>query len=173
MPIWFKRIVDHNGQSDPKKLRKDGAIVQIQIGVAGPLVEWLSERDAPIPPSVVGAAMLDTGASRTCVDVGILKGLGLEPTGIVDAWSPAGNSVDGLYFANLNFPELSVYGEFAKPDIGLSPLITVSFDHAVVGIDLGGQTVHGLPLVAFVGRDILRVGQFLYDGLGGFYSVSY
>jgi hypothetical protein len=46
-------------------------------------------------------------------------------------------------------------------------------DATVVGVALQGQNVNGQPLIALVGRDILRQGLFVYSGIGGFFTLAF
>lgn len=42
---------------------------------------------------------------------------------------------------------------------------------SVVGVDLSGQHVEGRPIIVLVGRDILALTLFIYNGRGGFFSI--
>lgn len=49
------------------------------------IVQTFTQQGEPIPQPVIGAALVDTGASLTCVHEPILQGLGLNPIGVVQA----------------------------------------------------------------------------------------
>jgi hypothetical protein len=50
------------------------------------------------------------------------------------------------------------------------------FDHPkMLGCDLGGNVVLGMPnarLIALIGRDILKLFVFVYNGTAGVWSLS-
>lgn len=108
--------------------------------------------------------MIDTGATRTCVDEPILKNaLALKPIGIVNSGTAGGSVQQALYPARLVFTEQKLDLEFSS----------------VVGVDLSGQQLpdtaeHGKQdLIALVGRDILANCVLIYNGPGGFFTLSF
>jgi len=86
-----------------------------------------------------------------------LINLGISAIGLVSVGTAVGSIERSLSPARLNFPEFKL-------------LVDLS---SVIGVDLEGEAVQGIPLVALIGRDILRHRQFIYDGSGGFITLSY
>ena len=103
-----------------------------------------------------GMALIDTGATRTCVEQTVLTGLGINPIGIVSVGTAAGPTEQTLFPAKLQFSEFAF-----TVDLG-----------AVVAVNLAGQQVQGTALIALIGRDILSRCHFTYGGSGGFFSLS-
>ena len=94
-------------------------------------------------PSVSLSALLDTGASGTVIRASALAGLGLESTGTVFINTPSTT-------APLKSVEYRVRLVLSK---------TAAIETYVVEAPLGGQ-----PVQCLIGRDILEVCRFVYDG---------
>jgi hypothetical protein len=142
----------------PQGLATLGAVLQVEVNLPQPLIEFLGQQGRPIPAPYTGTALIDTGASMTCVDESVLTNLGINAVGLVSLGTAAGLVQRPLFPARLAFPE-------PKLNVDLS---------RVVAVDLRGQNIQGMPLIALIGRDdILRVCQFIYDGSGGFFTLSF
>ena len=112
----------------------------------------------PAATSATGLAHVDTGATLTCVHEPILQGLGLKPVGVINSGTAAGPVQQSLYFARLTFP---VFGW--------------SGDLQVVGVDPSGQQVPTDPpqnMTALLGRNLLQYWLLVWNGPGGFWSIS-
>jgi len=161
MPIFNKFYKDSAGEISPAALQFAGAFLSVEVAVPTVLAETLEKAGEPIPPPAEGLALIDslalidTGASRTCVHESILTGLGVNPVGVVSTGTAAGQTQGLLYPARLNFP-----GEHMQVEFG-----------SVIGVDLSGQDVEGGPIIALVGREILGRTLFIYNGAGGFFSI--
>jgi len=102
--------------------------------------------------------MIDTGASLTCVHEPLLANLGLNPVGVVNSGTAAGRIQQALYVARLVFP-----------------LIGWTVDLQVVGVNLEGQEVATSPpqpIVALLGRNLLRNSVLVWNGWGGFWTLA-
>lgn len=141
----------------PPALSALGALLSVEVNVPQPLIDLFSQQGATIPTPQAGTALIDTGASMTCVEEAVLKTLGINPIGLVTLGTAAGPVQRPLFPVRLAFPE---------------PKLTVDLSR-VVAVDLRGQTIDGAPLIALVGRDILSFCQFIYAGTGGYFSISY
>lgn len=158
MPVWTKHYVDVDRHIHvPPALQAKGAILQVEVNLPQPLIDLLSAQAKPIPAPSVGMALIDTGASMTCVEESILTALGINPIGLVSLGTAAGPVQRPLYAAKLAFPETKLLAELSR----------------VVAVDLRGQTIGDKPLIALVGRDILQVCQFTYNGSGGFFILAF
>lgn len=93
----------------------------------------------------------------TCVEESVLTSLGINPIGLVTLGTAAGPVQRPLFAARVAFPE---------------PKLVVDLSR-VVAVNLRGQSIQGVPLIALVSRDILRFCQFIYDGTGGFFTISF
>ena len=158
MPTWHKHYVDVNtGRHIPEGLAGIGAVLQVEVNIPQPLIELLGQQGKPIPTPAIGMALIDTGASMTCVDESVLATLGINAIGLVSLGTAAGTVQRPLFPARVAFPE---------------PKLVVDLSR-VVAVDLRGQAIQGMPLIALVGRDILRFCQLIYDGSGGFFTMSF
>jgi Aspartyl protease len=66
-----------------------GPLVQAAVGVSVPHRDALLAANKPVPNAVQGTFLIDTGASGTCVDPGLVAPLGLTPTGAVMMQTPS------------------------------------------------------------------------------------
>jgi hypothetical protein len=135
-----------------------GAVTPIDLSVPMAVASSLASAGQPVPPSATGVAMLDTGASLTCVHEPLLTGLGLHPVGSITSGTAAGQVQQSLYVALLSFPQIGWIG-----------------DLAVVGVDLTGQQVGTAPpqkLDALIGRNLLQNWTLVWHGSAGHWSIS-
>ena len=148
----------------------------VPIGPTGPLFEAfirvskakydvLKAANQPVPQPQQIRALLDTGASASCLDLSVVTALGLQPTGTTSIITPSTgttpHTVD-LYDISILVPAPMLRAEGATP-----PLIFNTV--AVAGCDLlQAQGFHAL-----IGRDILSVCMFYYNGPGNMIIVSY
>jgi hypothetical protein len=100
-------------------------------------------------------ALVDTGASVTCVVTGNLDSLALNPVGVARIHTPTG---------------VSLYGQYD---------VSITFDHPTSSVTLDPVTVvECLPLASpdiqvLLGRDVLAHCLFVYDGTAGRFSLAF
>ena len=115
---------------------------------------------AASPPRRV-RALIDTGASCTCVEPAVLEILGLSPTGSVSVNTPTTGDTAATkdqYDISLTIPGGSPH---AQP-------LTISV-MAVIGSELfAAQGIHAL-----IGRDVLEGCLFSYDGQAELFTLAY
>jgi len=133
-----------------------GPLLQVQVEVPQAPAAYLSGQGQPIPGPQSGWALIDTGATRTCVDKDVLTKLGVKPTGTVKTGTAAGQVEQLLYPAKLNFPVAGFQIEFGS----------------VIAVDLRGQTIAGANVVVLVGRDVLARCLLVYNGSAGMFSLA-
>ena len=135
-----------------------GPVIDVQIGVSTPRRIVLEQHNMAIPPNVPCRLLIDTGASGTCVDKGIIQALALTPSGSANIHTPstgAGNAhACNQYDVGLLIPHPELSRIF--PAI---PVIESEFSH---------QGIDGL-----LGRDILGRCLFIYNGELGVYTLSF
>lgn len=147
---------DANGKFDRTLLRQRGPLIQVQIGVPNALATQLSGTGKNIPPPIVAWGLIDSGASATAVDVDLLATLGIQPTGQVSLATPShAQSTAGIYAVSLTFPQAPAKTSTVEP-------------LAVMGCTLQAQGIGAL-----LGRDFLEIAVLVYNGPGGFFSVSF
>jgi hypothetical protein len=146
-------------QPGPQGLATNGPVIQVQIEIPSALAASLQASGQPIPTPVDGIALIDTGATITSIDVAILKRLSINPVGVANVGTAGGPKQQSAYPARFTFPGTPLPG-FEIP--------------RVLGCDLTGQTVFNQrPLIALIGRDILSLAVFVYNGQAGMFSLSF
>jgi hypothetical protein len=137
----------------------DGPLLDILVGVSHPREEALKAASQPIPAPVPVRALIDTGASCSCLDSQIITRLALTPTGSIPGHTPSTGTTPY---------------NFSQFDISLiiplqSPTLIIRFACVpIIAADLASQ-----GLQALIGRDILRLSLFVYDGQEGIFTISF
>lgn len=144
----------------------------LQISPQGPLLNAvvriseerhnaLTASSLPIPKQINIRALIDTGASCTCVDPSVLTSLALSPTGNATINTPStGNtpiSVD-QYDVSIIVPGAS--SNHAPLVFGTIPVICSEL--------LSLQGFHAL-----IGRDILEHCFLSYNGSSGYFTLAF
>lgn len=130
-----------------------GPIISSSVSIPAKIAQIFSQEKKSIPTPVSGPALLDTGASATCVDEDILKSLGMPPVGQVRVSTPSGTVVQLQYPVRLEFPG------------SLIPILELN---AVIGSSLKDQKI-----AVLIGRDILCRCLFIMNGPSGHFSLSF
>ncbi len=159
MPIYNRFFRDASGKLIPAGLREVGAFFDIEVHVPPPIAQILTNQGKPLPSPVRGVAIVDTGATMTCVNESILQGLGLNPIGIVLAGTASGPTPQNIYPARLVFPAEGFGIDF----------------QGVAGVNLAGQMIPLNPpqqVIALIGRNILERWVLTWNGPGGFWTVA-
>ena len=133
-------------------LRQRGPCLQATISLLQTMAQALVEQGAQVPAPVSGIALLDTGASHTCVDEQIAQQLGLPAVDTVSMASASHAS------AQRNVYPITV--EIA----GLPHQINVA---QAIGADLQSQ-----GLVLLLGRDALQFCTLFYNGVTGGITIA-
>lgn len=115
------------------------------------IVAALAKEGKPIPPSIAGLALIDTGAGPTSIDEDAAKKLGLPIINVVKLASASHASTD----AHVYPVKLAITGI-------QNPLNAAG----VVGAPLACQ-----GLVALIGRDLLSMCHFTYNGAAGDFTL--
>ena len=154
MPIFSRFWINQQtGIADPEQLRVIGPALQVEIAVPSALATALQRAQLAIPTPHVGLALIDTGASITAVDQAVLRGLGLNPTGVTQVVTPGGQVQQPMYACDISFPG--------------TPIPTLPFN-VVIGSSLAPLGYSGL-----IGRDVLRFFQLVYNGAEGFWTLAF
>jgi hypothetical protein len=144
------------------QISPNGPILQALIGVSEPRRAALAEANQVVPKPVLIRALMDTGASCTCVDPTVLRdGLHLTPTGSVPVNTPSTGTTPHeaeQYDVALVIPP-------AAPGQSLLVFETIP---VVCSALLDAQGFHAL-----IGRDILERCIFIYNGTVGSFSLAY
>lgn len=157
MPIYNRFFIQPDGKLNPNILISTGPLLNVEVSIPNELANLFTKEKKVIPAPKAGLALIDTGATRTGVDKSVITQLGVQPVGITETLTAGGKVKQNLFPAHLRFP-----GE--KIDIDFS---------SVLGVDLTGHQINKRPIIALLGRDVLSKFLFIYNGPGGFFSISY
>ena len=159
MPIISARTqserLDHQENAIPANrgmaLQVSGPRVPVTLSPFGDQIKLLAEKgEFPITP-VTGLALIDTGASVTCIDQSAAAnaGLALVNSGRISSVTHAAETVP-LFAGRLDihgFSSVETFGAY--------------------GVNLESQ-----ELIALIGRDLLARCVLIYNGLEGSFSLS-
>ena len=135
----------------PIALREGGPCIQVTIGVAQSIAEQLLQQGTPIPQPVPGRALIDTGASRTCIDDTLAQQLGLPPIDVVTTSSASHASTQ----QNVYPVQIEVVGSNIKVNVN------------AIGAALAAQGI-----AVLIGRDFLQHCTLFYNGITGQITLS-
>ena len=130
--------------SGPTLLQRIGPTLRVQVGFDPSGQAQLPEQEYP--------ALVDTGASVSCIDNALAIVLGLPAIDRVPVGGAEGEYNALLYLAQVRVPSLSIL--IHGPFVG-------------VNLQQGGQ-----PHFALLGRSLLSICRLVYDGPTGSVTIS-
>lgn len=155
MPTLNLRVEakDQHGRPVPAPvgLAQGGPLMPVTLMVSDAHRQALVQQANPVPAAVNGTALIDTGASSTCIDQMAAEKAGL-PTiqkAMMASASHAEHEVP-VYAAKLVIPQFSA----------------IDVPYAM------GANLDGLNLIALVGRDLLQAAVLVYNGTDGSIALS-
>lgn len=148
------RAADGEQRPSPEMLATDGPIVPVTLTLTEETSRAYVERGESLPEPVSGFAMIDTGATRTCLDEASARRAGFPITGIALMAS-------------------ATHANHEVPVFNGRIVMVGSFNIDVVG-GLGANltAIGDLDLVALIGRDLLKDALFTYNGPGGSIALA-
>ena len=160
MPILHTQLIAQGQTPDGKAisispqiaLMQRGPIVQVTIGIEENIAQQLLTQGTPLPQPVPGVALIDTGATSTCIDEAIAQQLNLPVIDVVSIASAShAASKQNVYPALIE-----VVG------------IPIKFNALrAIGVPLASQEIQVL-----IGRDLLQFCTLFYNGLIGSFTLS-
>ena len=139
----------------------DGPVLEAVLWISRPRQEAMLAAGLVLPKAMRFRALVDTGASCTCVNQEVIDAVGLIQSGTTQIHTPStGNApaVCGVYDAQILVPGMQ---DGAVPLCHFESL-------PVVAANLSSQSIDGL-----IGRDLLAHAVLIYHGPGVFFSLSY
>jgi hypothetical protein len=138
----------------------NGPVLTVVIGVSVARGDALMTAGRMVPGGISARALIDTGASGTCVDPSILTRLELTPTGTVSVHTPSTGLAAHLaeqYDISLIVPGAGTH----HVPLALPAIPVMAADLSIQGID------------ALIGRDVLRDCIFIYNGSVGLFTIAF
>ena len=115
-------------------------MIDVVASVSQPRAQALTTAGRAIPSQLVIRALIDTGASCTCIDPNILTSLDLSPTGSVRVHTPS----TGTQAVNQDQYDVSLIFLHSKLSFTIPNIPVIASSLQMQGID------------ALIGRDILN-----------------
>jgi predicted aspartyl protease len=136
--------------AESPNLALDGPLVEVTFGLLRSAQLALTSSDEPLPTPIRATALIDTGASGSVVKASLLQPLGLHPVGTVTVNTPTSHDVSCPTFA----VQMTLPNGFV--------------DVTVIEAPLDGQNIEAL-----IGRDVLRHGLLIYQGITNQFTLSF
>jgi hypothetical protein len=136
-----------------------GAFFPIEVHVPPQIAAVMVKAGQPLPKTISGIGLIDTGATLTCIQEDILVSLGLNPIGQVDSGTANGLKPCNIYPARIVFPTKGW-----TLDLGQA-----------MGVNLTGQIIPTdppQPIIALLGRNLLERSVLIYNGITGFWTIT-
>jgi len=123
----------------------DGPLLDAYVAVSQARLVALQVAKQPIPPAQKIRAIIDTGASCTCIDPSVLQALNLQPTGnILMNTASSGNMPHptDVYDVGITIPGATAPPLlFATVPVAKTQLLQQHGFHALIGRDILGTCV--------------------------------
>lgn len=136
-----------------------GPLVIAHVGISIPRQTAMVAAGLQVPLAVQGQFLIDSGASSSCVDVGLISKLGLTPTGSVSIHTPSTNGV--THSCNQYDIMMFIPGVAAGTGCFIEAL-------GIIETSLSSQGIDGL-----IGRDLLDRWTCVYNGTAGIFTICY
>lgn len=165
MPTWARQFRDPpQSVAVPDGLLVTGAVLAVEIHVPTAVAALLTQQGHPVPTGVPGWALIDTGATFSCVHEQAFLDLGLAPVGVASMLTANGPADRPTYPGRLVFPEIG--WDFDLP----LPLACVDLTGQVISF---GPNNPSQPILMLLGRDLLSGCVLIWNGPAAIWSLSY
>lgn len=138
-----------------------GPLILVSIAVSQARRAALMTANQPVAQAVSANLLIDTGATCTNLDMGIITALGLQPTGTVPVHTPSTGNVpvsQQVYDVGLILPGQGATGAQVHYVANLP----------IIGSNFSAQGIDGL-----LGRDVLKHCRMTYSGSDGLVLLSF
>lgn len=157
MPVYNHYYPDGNNKintpASAARLITGGPTIPVAVFLVKEHVDQLTKENKTLPKPVTGLALIDTGATLCMIDVETLESLGVPPSGVENIIGATGQAPQPTYPASLAFPG--------------TPIPPIAFTNFV------GCNLKAAGIVAVLGRNVLTHFVMVYNGPGGFVSLSF
>lgn len=154
----------------PEFLQTNGPVLPGLWSQPEALKDFLLAAGSPIAQPEVGALLVDTGATTTCISLDAAHRLGLKPTRIARGYGAGGEHRNPVFLARLN---ISIQNPKTKA------VTTIEWEMEVQGIpelERHSELAYGgrpMRVVGLLGRDILQHCRLSYDGIKGIIQITF
>lgn len=138
----------------------NGPVITAYVTVTPPRQDVEGASEQPVPNGVAVRAVVDTGASCSCVDPTVIAALRLTPTSVISVFTPS-TGAEPHFTPQYDVSVVVPAGSADQPPLVISSVPVVSSDLAS----------HGLS--ALIGRDILRDCILHYNGSTGWFTLAF
>ena len=133
-------------------LLQRGPVVQVSISVGQAIAQQVLQQGGELPPPVAGLALIDTGATTTCIDEEAAQVLKLPAIDVVTVASASHAS-----------SERNVY-PISIEVVGLPIVVNAPRS---IGAELKAQ-----GLLLLIGRDVVQSCVLVYNGPAGLFTLT-
>lgn len=159
MPIFHIQLMAQAKTPDGKvvnlhpaiALHQRGPILQVTVTIEASAGKGLVAQGKPLPTPKAGLALIDTGATGTCIDEQVAQELGLP---VID--------VAVMTSATHKDQQCKVY----PVTITVPPMLNLNSPRTI------GAALASQGLIALIGRDVLRNCNLFYNGPTGQITLS-
>jgi predicted aspartyl protease len=139
-------------QIDPRAvLQQRGPVVQVTVTLATSFAQGLQQANQPVPAPISGWALIDTGASNSCIDDAQAQQMGLPVIDVCNMTSATHeNTQQNVYPIRIEFVGVPIAVDSGR----------------TIGANLAPQ-----QLLMLIGRDVLQHCTFTYNGLAGCITI--
>ncbi len=135
-------------------LQSEGPVIDVTLGLGAAAQTALTQAGQQPPTPASASLLVDTGASNSMVQEGVLAPLGLHPVGTVGVNTPTSQGVPcGLYSVRLTLP----HGQYLDTTVIQAP-----------PSGFQGQNIDGV-----IGRDVLHWAILIYMGQRAQFTLSF
>lgn len=153
--IQFSGLIDQtNGQSVPSKyiLIQNGPVAQVSVTLSDSIAKGWLQQGITIPSPITGNALIDTGASATCIDEATAQALQLPIIDVGTITSATHESqMCNIYPIKFEILGSGIVGEIPR----------------AIGANLTPQNI-----IMLIGRDWLSNCTLHYNGVSGDFTLS-
>jgi hypothetical protein len=144
-----------------------GAQLRAEVTISRPRLLHLRQTRQPIPPPVPVAAVIDTGAERTCVDPAVVARLNLP------ARSSGFSAAPGVSVGPAVFGGASFGFSYEAGLVILHPVTNPPSNLVIPELEVDELPLAAFGIEAVIGRDVLARCVLVYDGPAGSVTLAY
>lgn len=137
-----------------------GPLIDVWVAVSALREATLKAANLPIPTPQLVKALVDTGASHTAIDVGLVNLLGLIPTGTAQIISPTTGATPSTHLTY----DVGIYVPLSSPTSSPWPF--------PLWIANAAELKHQGFSVLY-GRDLLKHSTLYFDGANGIFTMTF